>query len=440
MRDELGRKLLGSYGSKRLSSGIHTGKYYAIQCIEAGEISSIKAGDGTTEVVTNYGLGTGVELIAGEYHCVDETNHYFWRNVVITSGAFTIFGKHESTIVAEAPEAPEATFATDIGYTYFTINFNTVAGADGYYLDVATDIGFTSMVSGFDDLDIGSVSDYLVTGLNIDTSYYYRVRAYNTFGTSASSNIVTEDTSIDDDYQAILTHATAGGFTLPSLAQRNLQNKLVYDLKQAGVWNSLDMFAVFATDGDRDFALIDWIPVSDMVEYNSPNFTANLGFKGNSTDAYIDTLFVPSTATNYQTNSASYGYYSPESILSNTTELGARDALGSNMSHDQGPGTLRVNTNNVAGVSTPTDAGFYIFQRNAALFVKVYYNGVEYDNDSSNAATGRTSYSMYALALNSGGTPSLFSGARLGIIYAGDKMNLVAAEFWAAIESYLDAI
>ena len=92
MRDELGRKLLGSYGSKRLDADTHLGKFYAIICLEAGEISSILAGDGTTEVVEDYGLGAGVAMVPGEYHCVDETNHYFWSSLTIDSGLFTVYG------------------------------------------------------------------------------------------------------------------------------------------------------------------------------------------------------------------------------------------------------------------------------------------------------------------------------------------------------------
>jgi hypothetical protein len=57
-----------------------------------------------------------------------------------------------------------------------------------------------------------------------------------------------------------------------------LQNQLVVDLKDGGIWSKLDTFAVFATDGDSDFALIDWIRLSDYTAFNSPTFTTNQGF------------------------------------------------------------------------------------------------------------------------------------------------------------------
>ena len=96
---------------------------------------------------------------------------------------------------AGVPDAPVATAATDnvkniSGGSYFTANWNFVSGATGYYLDVATDRNFTQMVSGYNNVSVGNVTNYKVTGLNADTTYYYRVRAYNNSGQSLSSNRV----------------------------------------------------------------------------------------------------------------------------------------------------------------------------------------------------------------------------------------------------------
>jgi hypothetical protein len=110
----------------------------------------------------------------------------------------------------------------------------------------------------------------------------------------------------DPDYQAILDYATTQGYTLPSVGQQALQNQLVVDLKAAGVWSKLDTFAVFATDGNSDFALIDWIRLTQYTAVNSPTFTTNGGFNGNGTSSYIDTNFNPATSgVNYTLNDAS---------------------------------------------------------------------------------------------------------------------------------------
>ncbi len=45
-----------------------------------------------------------------------------------------------------------------------------------------------SYVPGYQDLDVGNVTSYLVTGLGESTDYHYQVRAVNLHGTSANSN------------------------------------------------------------------------------------------------------------------------------------------------------------------------------------------------------------------------------------------------------------
>jgi hypothetical protein len=115
---------------------------------------------------------------------------------------------------------------------------------------------------------------------------------------------------VDADYQAVLDYATTQGYTLPSASQRLLQEQLVIDLKDAGVWDKLDTFAVFATDGDSDFALIDWKRLSQYTAVNSPTFTTNEGFKGDGVAAYLDNNFNPTTnGVNYTLDDASRYVY-----------------------------------------------------------------------------------------------------------------------------------
>ena len=126
----------------------------------------------------------------------------------------------------------------------------------------------------------------------------------------------------DADYQAVLDYATTQGYTLPSSGQQTLQNQLVVDLKDAGIWSKLDTFGVFATDGDSDFALIDWIRLTDYTAVNSPTFTTNQGFQGDGVSAYIDTNWNPFTdGVNYTLNDASFGGYRFNDIDDSTTRF-----------------------------------------------------------------------------------------------------------------------
>jgi hypothetical protein len=92
--------------------------------------------------------------------------------------------------VPAAPAPPVAEDGTDILTTSFTANWAPSAGASGYRLDVSTSYVFADFIAGFEDRDVGPATSRGLTGLSIASTYFYRVRAYNTDATSASSNMI----------------------------------------------------------------------------------------------------------------------------------------------------------------------------------------------------------------------------------------------------------
>jgi hypothetical protein len=158
--------------------------------------------------------------------------------------------------------------------------------------------------------NISGATSSTYTLVTADTSNVVscRVTATNSVGNAnATSNSLT---IYEAEYKSILDYATTQGYTLPSTAQRLKQNTLLSSLKTSGVWNKLDTFANFATDGSSSFALIDWKRVSLLTAVNSPTFTTNEGFTGNGTSSHINTNFTPFlNASNYQLNNASRYIY-----------------------------------------------------------------------------------------------------------------------------------
>lgn len=77
----------------------------------------------------------------------------------------------------------------------FMAAWGSVPGAAGYNLDVATDAGFTRFVPGYQNKDVGSVTEFEVKGLAPRTHYFYRVNAYNDLiqpvGTSTPTEVLT---------------------------------------------------------------------------------------------------------------------------------------------------------------------------------------------------------------------------------------------------------
>ncbi len=124
-----------------------------------------------------------------------------------TNSAGTAYGTDLSfttSTAGSAPSAPVAITASSITLNSFTANWNASTGATGYYLDVSTSNSFGTFVTGFNNLVVTTTTKS-VTGLSASTIYYYRVRAYNTYGTSASSNTISATTTATDPFNGYYT-------------------------------------------------------------------------------------------------------------------------------------------------------------------------------------------------------------------------------------------
>ena len=99
-----------------------------------------------------------------------------------------------TTTPAPTPVAPKASNPSHVAATSFTASWKSVSGATGYRLDVSTSNSFGSYVPGYANLDVGVATAWVVTGLTANTTYYYRLRAYNGNGTSPNSNVISVKT------------------------------------------------------------------------------------------------------------------------------------------------------------------------------------------------------------------------------------------------------
>jgi hypothetical protein len=243
----------------------------------------------------------------------------------------------------------------------------------------------------------------------------------------------------DPDYQAILDYATTQGYTLPSAGQQALQNQLVVDLKDGGIWSKLDTFAVFATDGNSDFALIDWKRLTQYTAVNSPTFTINDGFAGNGTSAYIDTNFNISTGTNYTLNDACrlmYGIFPlnvyPESFLGGGTNL-TRNALSNRQQINQGSTFLSTGIAPVDWTSSVNT--FRSIHRTSSTNVEMFANTTQSSGTANSVALTTGNQYLFRGFSNYSPSTNIFKIYGMGASLVSENTDL-----YNALNSYITSL
>lgn len=240
--------------------------------------------------------------------------------------------------------------------------------------------------------------------------------------------------TVTAEYTAILARATALGYTHPSAAQQVKQNTLIASLKANGIWTGLDIFYVFATDGDRNFAKINWKSPSTFLctESNTPTFTSNVGFTGNGSNMKLDTTFNARTSgTNYlQDEGGMYGYFTGtfDGFLAGTVG-GAPIAFRA--------ATNQFYCNSATAVNTVSAFanGFWHTKRTASNANAIYKNGVQ-TNSSAAVSALRDNLTVSILQ----GTGSSYSNVTCGVFGVGGSLTGLELSFSNAISNYITSL
>jgi uncharacterized protein (TIGR02145 family) len=148
-------------------------------------------------------LITGSKTVNG----LTNSTTYYWRVIAINAGGTSTWSTiFRFTTVPVAPAAPTLITpanATDIAVMP-TFTWNTVAGAATYRIQIATASDFSTMT--IDDSTLAAGTKTLITALSGGLTYYWRVNAKNTGGTSAWSTM-RSNTTITSSSNTTVTDA-----------------------------------------------------------------------------------------------------------------------------------------------------------------------------------------------------------------------------------------
>jgi photosystem II stability/assembly factor-like uncharacterized protein len=144
-------------------------------------------------------LGDAIVVSAGNTVSLSETgvlpgSQYFYvvfpyNGNGLSANYLTTASTNNIAIVTTRPATPNALDAINVLYGSFTARWDPVTGAEKYLLDVSELNDFSQFVTGYNAKETTALIES-VSGLRINTKYYYRVRAANVSGESGNSNIV----------------------------------------------------------------------------------------------------------------------------------------------------------------------------------------------------------------------------------------------------------
>jgi len=252
----------------------------------------------------------------------------------------------------------------------------------------------------------------------------------------------------DPDFDAVISEATAQGYTLPSLPQQALMNQIVIDLKADGIWNKLDFFALFENDGSTQFGWINWVdPTGTKAQHvGSPTWVSNEGYTSLDNANYYDTNFNMAGATQAsQTNATAGAYVDHIQTTNNSSFLfGAVNGSNNGTAIRFRSGTSEqfgLNTiGNIyeMGVTARGETTFVLTQTFGDL--ELFVGGsLEHDFLSTSTITP-LSFDLFVGALNFNGTPFGSNNAgdfHIKAFFAGSHLtNAEVADLDAALDSY----
>ncbi len=121
------------------------------------------------------------------------TTTYYFRLRAQNGGGFSNYANAQATTLLDAPGAPSGLTATALSTTQIRLQWtDNASNEQGYYVEVSVNGGNFNQITTLS----ANTTTYTATGLTEATNYTYRIRSYNSAGTSAASNTASATTPL----------------------------------------------------------------------------------------------------------------------------------------------------------------------------------------------------------------------------------------------------
>jgi len=318
--------------------------------------ATVSGGSGTSaSATTNATVTAGTGSVTATYSfsgLTAGTTYYYRVKGVNAAGTTADAGLSFTTL----PGTPTLAGASGVNATSFNFDWTAGTGAASYSYDVATDNGFTSIVSGYNNVSTTS-TNATITGLTAGTTYYFRVKAVSTGGASSSAYVSSSTATLaatnftasydfasssgvspDPTTVPLVDNATLGSFTITGATTASAAGRF-----NASNWNTT------TNDGTKYFSVTITPASGYKLNLSGLTFTVQRSTTSGPSqysvrsDAGSDnfTNDLPGTINSNAALSVTSGVFTNSNTTS-VSEAGSSVTLGSNFSNLTSAVTFRI--------------------------------------------------------------------------------------------------
>lgn len=179
-------------------------------------------------------FSVGASANSQSVESVNGNTVYYYRIKAVSASGPSEFSVSS---VLTKPNAPIVTSASQMTQSSFMANWTAITGVT-YFIDVATDTDFNTIVSGYKNKDVGSVNTMNIGSLSAGSFYFYRVRAVNASGVSSSSDVITALTIPAQPQNFVIKAKTSNAISIEWMRQENV-TRYELDVSKTQDFNSL---------------------------------------------------------------------------------------------------------------------------------------------------------------------------------------------------------